>query len=225
MKPRLSIVDMNYEGRRKLKKITLLIAGIFILSGCGPDYTSQVKDGVFNDHKQTTVGRAFDAWQQCDMGVTWDTFETDSGINIVEYTCSILGTKQEFAKKTLKTWMDNGIDAEQADENLKPLCGFDETCNLTGDRYLRTLATPIEIVFQFTINLDSSFDTTYVGSRLGELDQDLSTLGTPADFVEIVMTNDEFSDITMDRINTSIAMYAADEDLVSESKAETFFGI
>ena len=206
-----------------MKNIILLIAGIFILSGCGSDYTSLVKDGVFNDHKQTTVGRAFDAWQQCDMGVTWETFETDSGVNLVEYNCTILETKKEFAKQTFTSWMESGNSSEQIDKNLKPQCAFQENCNLTGDRYLRSLATPLNIVFQFTVNLDSSFDTTYVGVSMGSFDLDLSSLGTPGDFVDLVMSNLVLSDNTFDQIHTSIAMFVPDENLVNESKAERFF--
>jgi hypothetical protein len=43
-----------------MKKLMISIISL-IVTGCGADYTSIVKDGTFNDYKSTTVGRAFDA--------------------------------------------------------------------------------------------------------------------------------------------------------------------
>jgi len=204
-----------------MKKIILLIAGVFILSGCGSDYTSMVKDGVFNDHKQTTVGRAFDAWGQCDKGVTWEEFETDSGVNIVEYNCTILETKKAFGKNTMD--MMDKLNEDDLNETLGIQCLYQENCNLTLTRYRRTLATPFNIVFQFTINLDNSFDTSHVGAIMGSQEVDLSALGTPADFVNLVMVNRFLSDTAIDQISTAIAKFVPDDDLVSDSKAKAFF--
>ena len=216
-----------------MKKLIISIISL-IITGCGTDYTSMVKDGTFNDYKSTTVGRAFDAWKQCDMGVTWEAFETDNGTNIVEYNCRIYESKKQDARNIFSTVQNNFRgDEERFDKFLLDTgCALDkiyqiqnfENCNLNSDTYLRSLATTLNMTIQFTVNLDDSFETSYIGAGMGSYEINLIEyeLGSFDDYINMVMSNDTLSQNSLDRMHFLLAKYVPDQELVSELAAQNY---
>jgi len=195
----------------KIKIITalLLIPSLSAAQFWGTDYVSQVKEGVFNDYKQSTIGVAFDGWKQCDEGTNWTEFETDNGRNIVQYTCTSNEAKKEHAL-ALRDWVfaaypsrEEGLKAESTQCLAEQFQQIE--CNFTWVKYFQVLQTPLNIIFQFTINVDDSFEISYIGAELGGIEMDISSFGGVNDFLDIIMGNDTFNQNTIDAIHMYIA--------------------
>ena len=193
----------------KIIAALLLIPSLSAAQFWGNIYVSQVKEGVFNDYKQSTVGVAFDGWKQCDEGTNWTHFETDNGRNIVQYTCTSLEAKKEhmFALRdrvfTRYPTREEGLKAEPTQCLAEQFQQIE--CNFTWVKYFQVLQTPLNIIFQFTVNVDDSFEISYIGAELGGIEMDISSLGDVKDFLDIIMGNDTFNQGTIDAIHTYIA--------------------
>lgn len=212
-----------------MKAFILAIVTVFTLSGCGVDNISLVKGGVFDDHQQTTVGRAFDAWQACDMGVTWETFETASGINIVEYKCMISETKKKFARGAYGVGMIAGMKSEKAANNyLNTMCSVmgRTDCNINVEDYPALLATPYNVVLQFTMNLDDTFEATYIGVSMGSAEASLASQGVePGAWVGLIMNDESIPDVAFNAHHLLLAGLVPAEDLAGETEGKAFLGI
>ena len=127
-----------------------LVFGFSVLSviigftGCGSDIDT-VKDGVLNFNKTTTVGQALDNNKNCESK-EWSTFETDSGIKVVNFTCNVANVKEyiESIKDDLGT--------------LEP-----KWKNIDNIKHLK-LKSRIKI-YQFTINKDDTFQANSVTEK------------------------------------------------------------
>lgn len=118
----------------------MIIVGIVVLlvSGCfGGGNVELVKNGVFDDYKSMTVGKAMDNWKECDEK-EWTEFESENGTNIVEFTC-------------INTEMSNIADIKNAYSNNKDKLSSVDIISMTTS-------------IQFTINVDDTFELSYAGS-------------------------------------------------------------
>ena len=207
----------------KIIAALLLIPSLSAAQFWGNIYVSQVKEGVFNDYKQSTVGVAFDGWKQCDEGTNWTHFETDNGRNIVQYTCTSLEAKKEhmFALRdrvfTRYPSREEGLKAEPTQCLAEQFQQIE--CNFTWVKYFQVLQTPLNIIFQFTVNVDDSFEISYIGAvlsymdrkdQLHEIEMDISSLGDVNDFLDIIMGDDTFNLRTIEEIHTYIAKRVGD---------------
>ena len=213
---------------RKMKKIKiiavlLLIPSLSAAQFWGTDYISQVKEGVFNDYKQSTVGVAFDRWKQCDKGTNWTAFETPNGRNIVQYKCLTWEAKKEHALALRDSVFDKYPTREEGLKAEPRMCEWERIqqieCNFTWVKYFSVLQIPIHIVFQFTVNVDDSFEISYIGAvlsymdrkdQLHEIEMDISSLGDVNDFLDIIMGDDTFNLRTIEEIHTYIAKRVGD---------------
>ena len=227
-----------------MKPITHLAVAFLIamvLTSCGESNVELVKSGAFTDHQNTTVGRAFDAWVPCDSTL-WESFETDNGTNIVEYHCFIRESKKIVGQELFSKALRGFSSVEEADKEItRSVCTtkamsilFDtqailqgalnekQTCNFTLARYIRALATTQSVKVQFTVNLDSTFNVSYVGHKVGEYDynegMDIGSV------VSVIMGNEDVSEI-YDAVATAFAMNASESDLVSEQEAVSFLNL
>ena len=155
----------------KIKAIGSILA-ILTLAGCGNN-VDFVKDGVFDDYQSTTVGQAFDNWQVCDS-VTWEEFETPNGRNIVEYNC--------FLKNSLSFYLTDK-EGIYTGETL-----------FANERLGKIIRQGVNLKIQFQIDLDDSFEINYMGaSSEGFKEYDMAPLGSPDDFVNVIMSNHGFT--------------------------------
>ncbi|UUO21884.1 hypothetical protein FGD67_00725 [Colwellia sp. M166] len=113
-----------------MKKALLVLPVALALTGCGSEIDS-VKDGIMDFNKTITLGQALDNWKSCNDS-NWETFETDNGVTVVQFTCShkILGFVEK-AKGLLSK-------KEQAQASYFNIASNVQT-------------------FQFTLNQDDSF--------------------------------------------------------------------
>lgn len=127
----------NYMQRHLAKLLPLFL---LMLIGCGSDIES-VKGGVMDFNKTTTVGKALDNWEACSNG-SWTEFNTQNEAKIVQFECSrnVLNLTK-FAK------------SEMAEEYFK------ETPELFSIEHHK-------LIFQFTLNKDSTFQIDNVQERL-----------------------------------------------------------
>jgi hypothetical protein len=117
-----------------MKNLKLLIVGLFIslfVAGCGNN-TDLVKDGIMNFNKTITVGEAFDNWKAC-KNSEWESFETDNGIPVVQFTCEKKNAKEYFQK--VKSFLSKKEQAKASYLDIKSN----------------------KQIFQWTINKDDTF--------------------------------------------------------------------
>jgi hypothetical protein len=120
--------------KKVISAVAMLIMAV-IFSGCfGTSDIDLVKNGVMNRHKSLTVGDAMDNWKACDKK-EWEEYETDNGERIVRFVCYNTDMSQ-FAD--LKEWAK---DKEQIEEAIDYKSIVSE--------------------FQWTINLDNTFELTF----------------------------------------------------------------
>lgn len=191
-------------------KIIGLVVVLLTLTACGGGNVNMVKTGTFNDYQGTTVGDAFDNWDIC-SSTSWDEFETDNGRNIVEYNCVV--------ERTGYGGMIEFISNVDADEVYNIVCltnllqGIE--CNFSVQRYVQALKDGITFVVQFQVNLDDTFEITYLGAsspKVGEINLWEYDLLTPVDFLDFVMFNDSSintagADGPVDILVTNLATY------------------
>ncbi|MFK5882302.1 MAG: hypothetical protein QM482_08795 [Sulfurospirillum sp.] len=82
-----------------MRKLKILLIGLFVslfVAGCGNN-TDLVKDGIMNFNKTITVGEAFDNWKDC-KNREWESFETDNGTPVVQFTCEKKNAKEYLQK-------------------------------------------------------------------------------------------------------------------------------
>ncbi len=116
-------------------KKTLSICGIIaLLSGCS-DNINGVKNGTMEFNKTLTIGQAFDNWNECNPGY-WEEFKTDNGVEVVQFTCHV-NNASEYAKRV------GELVSEETEEALD--------------------INDSKIVFQWTINKDSTFQVQHAG--------------------------------------------------------------
>lgn len=81
------------------KKVVLTASAACVLavmlSGCTQDDVSLVKGTIMDIDRSLTVGEAFDNWQDCATR-EWETFETDNGRRVVQFTCDIKNAKEFY---------------------------------------------------------------------------------------------------------------------------------
>ena len=170
----------------KIKAIgsILAILAILILTGCGNNVDS-VKSGVFDDYQSTTVGKAFDNWGMCDS-VTWEEFETSNGRNIVEYNC--------FQKNSLSPYL---TDKEGI---------YTGEIMFATERLNKIIRQGVNLKIQFQINLDDSFDISYIGaSSEGFKESNMAPVGSPDDFIGLIMANQIYTLMTAFNIVNQIS--------------------
>jgi hypothetical protein len=114
----------------KMKKIIALTACTLLATGCSND-VDLVKNGVMDFNQTTTLGKALDNWSSCDS-TSWDSFETDNGVRVVEFTCD--HHIDDFFKKA-KRLLEKS--------NIKEVEHFDVEKNIH--------------YYQFTLNQDNTF--------------------------------------------------------------------
>ena len=192
-----------------LVKIIGVMLVLITLTACGGGgNVNMVKTGTFNDYQGTTVGDAFDNWSMCE-NTYWTEFQTENGRNIVEYECE--------AKKQSYTGLINIYEMSDHGELRDTVCfpvviqGLD--CNFTVDRALKVLKDGITYRVQFQVNLDDTFEVSYLGAsspKVGEIDMANSGLLNVEEFLDYVMYNDEsLNDTTpggaVDLVSSNIA--------------------
>tara|TARA_B100000131_G_scaffold151795_1_gene147241 strand:+ start:256 stop:885 length:630 start_codon:yes stop_codon:yes gene_type:complete len=184
----------------------------------GTDYESIVRDGVFNDYKQSTVGVAFDGWSQCDVATDWEHYEEDNGRNMVKFTCTSREAKKEHALALRSTIMDAFPNKEKADEYASNVCAADiiqgySNCNFTWEKYFSSLQTPFKIGFFFQVNIDESFELIGVNASQGSFNVDLAGVGSVDDFISLVMRDNILPQNVIDIIHSEFGKYVALEEL------------
>ena len=176
-------------------KIFALIVVLATLTACGGGNVSSVKNGVFDDYQGTTVGDAFDNWNICES-TSWSEFQTENGRNIVEYRCAAAKTGYSSLIAVLET-----LDVEDTESAMcVSVIWQGLECNFTVERMKQTLKDGITYLVQFQINLDDSFETTYLGAfspKVGEIDLTALGLITIDELLSSIMSNDIFiNDVT-----------------------------
>lgn len=113
-----------------MKRLWLTAPLILSLTGCGESDIDIVKNGVMDFNKTITIGNALDNWKSCESS-KWDSFQTDNGIKVVEFSC----------KHKISSFMDKM--KELSSERNRNSGAFNVTTNTQ--------------TFQFTLNQDSTF--------------------------------------------------------------------
>ena len=201
----------------KLKLILalFLIPSLSAAQWFGTDNVSMVKEGTFNNYKQSTIGVALDRWKQCDVGTNWTAFETDNGRNIVEYTCTSLEPKNVASSATRNALL--GFDDATIKNVEAQLClpqnarGLE--CGVTVEKIINALNPdkPLKFFMQFTINVDDTFDADYIGVELQGvqmdlLDPDVGIGASLDDFLGIIYSNSTFPTAVFEALATFVAM-------------------
>jgi len=167
----------------------LFVSVLFI--GCGSDI-DMVKDGVMNFNKTITVGEAFDNNVNCKKG-EWESFETDNGTRVVQFTCNVKGVK-EFFNKT-KSFFKDKDDLSHLDiiSNIK--------------------------VYQFTINKDDTFQIDNVQNITKWADGKKTE--NPSDAVEALeeIYKNRLS-LNIDELNDMLAGQISYAFMISKAKAK-----
>ena len=198
-------------------KIFALIVVLVTLTACGGGNISSVKNGVFDDYQGTTVGDAFDNWSLCES-TSWSEFQTENGINMVEYRCAAAKTGYSSLIAVLETLDVEAIESEMCFTVIWQ--GLD--CNFTVERMKQTLKDGITYLVQFQINLDDSFEMTYLGAyspKVGEINLEELELVYIDELLSVIMSNDvSLNDVTpggsVDLLASNIALNG-DMDLLN----------
>ena len=179
-------------------KIIGLVVVLLTLTACGGGNVNMVKTGTFYDYENTTVGDAFDNWDIC-SSTSWDEFETDNGTNIVEYKCKASTQGYDNLINTL-----NSFDADVIESITETICApiaiaqlysGGPACKFTMNRLKSVLRDGITYTVQFQVNLDDSFEISYLGAsspNVGEISLWEADLLTPVDFLDYVMYNNAY---------------------------------
>lgn len=118
-----------------MKKTLYIVPIIAALAGCGSD-VDLVKKGIMDFNKTTTVGQALDNWSSCEKK-EWESFETDNGMTVVQFTCH--HKIMEYMKKAKSL-----LSQEE-----QPKASYMDVVSDTQ-------------TFQFTINKDETFQISNV---------------------------------------------------------------
>jgi hypothetical protein len=130
-------------------KIALLTAIFSIaLTGCGSSPIDQVKNGIMDFNQSTTVGQAIDGWVDC-VGSEWTSFETDNGATVVEVMCP-------------NAYNDEQPLVQAMEEIMESFRGDPNQQHDIEQYFIDSVTTK----FQFTVNLDDTFETTYIGLNI-----------------------------------------------------------
>ena len=179
-------------------KIVGLILVLVTLTACGGGNVNMVKTGVFNDYQGTTVGDAFDSWSMCE-NTSWTEFQTENGRNIVEYKCKASTQGYDNLINTL-----NSFDADVIESITETICApiaiaqlysGGPACKFTMNRLKSVLRDGITYTVQFQVNLDDSFEISYLGAsspNVGEVSLWEADILTPVDFLDYVMYNNAY---------------------------------
>ena len=198
-------------------KIFGLIVVLATLTACGGGNVSSVKNGVFDDYQGTTVGDAFDNWNICES-TSWSEFQTENGRNIVEYRCAAAKTGYSSLIAMVET-----LDAEDVESVMCVSVAWQGLeCNFTMERLKQTLKDGITYLVQFQINLDDSFEMTYLGAyspKVGEINLEELELIYIDELLSVIMSNDvSLNDVTpggsVDLLASNIALHG-DMDLLN----------
>lgn len=98
-----------------------------------------VLGGVMDFNKTTTVGRALESWESCEIPL-WSEFVTKSSINVVEFSCQ---HKIDPFVERIKSY----VSKKMAKEDYLKIASIKQT-------------------FQFTINMDNTFQIANSSSVL-----------------------------------------------------------
>ena len=149
-----------------MNKFFLVATTLMMLNGCTKTDIEIVQSGTLDFNKTTTVGKALDNWQSCESKM-WSQFETNSGVQVVEFDCVLKTT--EYIKK-----IESLLNQQKKDESngetpppAAPLEGaYVQTQDAPSAEQPSNLAlgfsaaldiSAISMVFQFTINKDGTF--------------------------------------------------------------------
>jgi len=147
----------------------LFLLPLFVLSGCSKtDPLSAVKDGVLDIDKGTTVGKAFDGYKYL-KNKSWDAVKTNNGKMIVEVSGLIdfdQVTDKVFGESMAKTQvlLTDQPDEEKLIEAAK-----------TVKKNIRKRFKGFELVVQFQVNEDDSFEIYTIVTRGVKLDGQKTT--------------------------------------------------
>ena len=122
-----------------MKNFLLMVTVTFLIIACNSEHNkiSLVKDGILGLNRSITIGDALDNWHNCES-VSWDSFETDNKMKVVEYKCIEAGL-QDYYK----------IVEQEASDSYSNF--------FSQDPILSSVIT-----LQFIINHDNSFYISYV---------------------------------------------------------------
>lgn len=78
-----------------MQKKTLIISGIFLLSGCGDKAIETVKETHLEFDQSQSISQALDHRKICEK-TTWESYKDSKDRNIVQYKCEIKNTESFF---------------------------------------------------------------------------------------------------------------------------------
>ena len=171
------------------------------------------------------MGDAFDNWSLCES-TSWSEFQTENGINMVEYRCKASTQGYDNLINTL-----NSFDAYTIESITETVCApiaiaqlysGGPACKFTVDRLKSVLIDGITYLVQFQINLDDSFEATYLGAyspKMGEIDLQELELIYIDELLSTIMSNNVYlNDVTpggpVDLLASNIALNG-DMDLLN----------
>ncbi len=133
-----------------MKKVLLGVAiglAILLCIGSFADYNIDlVKNGTMNFNKTLTVGQALDNWEYCTNG-KWDNFQTNNGIEVVEFGCE--------TENLYKHFVDKKLNLDMLKKEISTLSKPYSTLKLLS---LKDIAdVKVRYIFQFTLNNDDTF--------------------------------------------------------------------
>jgi len=128
---------------KKVKLFLLVIAVMVSLSGCGGNI-DLVKNGVMDFNKTTALGKALDNWESCESR-NWEEFKTDNGIQVVQFSCQ--HKIVQFMSKLKSLVSKENMTEAQIKANHLDIASIVQT-------------------FQFTINLDDTFQIDNVQAKI-----------------------------------------------------------
>ena len=69
-------------------RFSCIIIALLLFTGCKTSPVEQVKNGILNDNKSTTIGKSFDNYQYF-ISPEWKYFETEQGKKIVQFEATV----------------------------------------------------------------------------------------------------------------------------------------
>ncbi len=105
-------------------RFSCIIIALLLFTGCKTSPVEQVKNGLLNDNKSTTIGKSFDNYQYF-ISPEWKYFETKQGKKIVQFEATVdisssLNMFKPYAEAIkLKTDILNEKSKEKKDEMEK----------------------------------------------------------------------------------------------------------
>ena len=160
----------------------VLLLAMFVLGGCTGGDVSLVQDGTMNGYESTTIGKAFEASFDSPK---WETFETDKGARVVQFTGKVSKAMHDSYRQELMNDYDSREQAKGiAVHTVNTIFGPDKLealiASYSGQGYddpqraaiahafeeVATWKAGAPVLFQWTINTNGdTFKLTYLQSE------------------------------------------------------------